>query len=136
MGHCRYPPDASAALRLLGAYENAKARYVLQRCPPAYHFAYANNMAVRASVFREMGPFVEWRRAGDTELVHRLAARRPDLRAIFRPQVKVTHLEFRRARRRARRLALYTQTNARIVTFRELEPLRRLGLLGRWLLGL
>ena len=75
VGNCRYPAGASPALRLLGAYENAKADYVVNRCAPACHFAYANNMAVRARVFEELGPFREWPRAADSELVHRLASR-------------------------------------------------------------
>ncbi len=32
LGHCRYPPNASLALRVLGAYENAKAEYVINHC--------------------------------------------------------------------------------------------------------
>ncbi len=129
LGQCRYPPTASVALRMLGAYENAKAEYVIERCAAVHYFAYANNMAVRASVFGEVGPFMEWARAADSELVHRLAARRPDLRLAYRRSMKVTHLEFLRARARVRRLSLYTRTNAKIETFRELGPADRLGVL-------
>lgn len=129
VGHCRYPDDASLALRLLGIYENAKTDYVLNRSAPAHHFAYANNMAVRASVFAELGPFKEWKRAADSELVHRLAASRPDSRLVYCSSMRVTHLEFRRARERARRLSLYTRTNAKIGTFRELGLRERLALL-------
>jgi hypothetical protein len=46
--------------------------------------------------------------------------------------MRVTHLEFVRARDRTRRLSLYTRTNSQITTFRELEARRRLGLF--WLL--
>lgn len=128
VGHCRYPANASLALRWLGAYENAKTEYVT-RCPSAYHFAYANNMAVRSSVFEEIGLFKEWRRAADSEIVHRLAARRPDLRLAFHAAIRVTHMEFLSARERARRLALYTQTNSKIETFQELGVRRRLAAL-------
>lgn len=129
IGHCRYPAGASPALRLLGAYENAKADYVINRCPPACHFAYANNMAVRSRVFEALGPFREWPRAADTELVHRMAADRPDLRLVYSPSMRVTHFEFLRVRDRIRRLALYTQTNSRIATFRELRRAERLAVL-------
>lgn len=129
IGHCRYPAGASPALRLLGAYENAKADYVVNHCAPAYHFAYANNMAVRTCVFEELGPFREWERAADSELVHRLASKRPDLRLMYRPSMRVTHLEFLRVRDRVRRLSLYTQTNSQISTFRELGLAGRLGVL-------
>ncbi len=135
LGHCRYPAEASLALRMLGAYENAKTQYVANHCARAHHFAYANNMAVRASVFHELGPFKEWKRAADSELVHRLAARRPDLGLAFRPSMQVTHMEFLQARQRAGRLSLYTQTNSKIETFRELGLGQRLGLLLHLLKG-
>jgi glycosyltransferase involved in cell wall biosynthesis len=127
LGHCRYPPNASFALRVLGAYENAKADYVLSHCAAARHFAYANNMAVRTSIFEEIGPFKEWKRAADSELVHRLASHRPDLRTAYHRSMRVTHKEFLRARDRLRRLSLYTRTNAKIGTFRELGTVQRLG---------
>lgn len=129
LGHCRYPPNASLALRVLGAYENAKAEYVIHRCSKANHFAYANNMAVRASVFEELGLFKEWKRAADSELVHRMALARPDLRLAYRPSMRVTHMEFVRARERARRMSFYTRTNSKIETFRELGVSQRLRLL-------
>jgi glycosyltransferase involved in cell wall biosynthesis len=135
LGHCRYPPHASRALRALGAYENAKTEYVIERCGAAHRFAYANNMVVRASIFDEIGLFKEWRRAADSELVHRLASRRPDLRLAYRPSMRVTHMEFRRARDRARRLSLYTRTNTQIPTFRELGIRQRLGLILHLLRG-
>ena len=130
IGHCRYPREASPLLHLLGAYENAKARYVLERAP-AHWFAYANNMAVRRALFDELGPFREWKRAGDSEFVHRMAAARPELRLEFRAAMRVTHLEFVRGLARARRLSLYTETNQQIGTFRELTVWQRLGVLGR-----
>jgi glycosyltransferase involved in cell wall biosynthesis len=129
LGRCSYPSNASWGLRLLGAYENAKADYVINRCPAAHHFAYTNNMAVRACVFEEIGLFLQWQRAADSELLHRLASRRPDLHPVYHPSMKVTHMEFLRARDRARRLSLYTKTNSRIETFRELSVAQRAGLL-------
>jgi glycosyltransferase involved in cell wall biosynthesis len=135
LGHCRYPENASLALKLLGAYENAKTDYVINRCGPAHHFGYANNMAVRASLFEELGPFQEWERAADSELVHRLASHRPDLRTAYHRSMRVTHKEFLRARDRLRRLSLYTRTNAKIGTFRELGTVQRLGVLLHLLRG-
>ena len=135
LGHCRYPDHATRTLKLLAAYENTKTDYVIGRCQAAHHFAYCNNMAVRASVFEELGPFREWKRAADSELVHRLASRRPDLKLVYRPSMRITHLEFVRARDRARRLNLYTQTNSKIETFRELSITQRLAVLVHLLRG-
>jgi glycosyltransferase involved in cell wall biosynthesis len=129
VGHCGYPHNASLALRMLGAYENAKTEYVINRCATSHHFAYANNMAVRASIFEELGLFKEWKRAADSELVHRLALARPDLRLAYRRSMRVTHLEFLKARHRAQRLRLYTRTNSKIETFRELGFASRMGLI-------
>jgi glycosyltransferase involved in cell wall biosynthesis len=136
LGHFRYPASASPVLRLLGAYENAKADYVLRRCASAHHFGYANNMAVRASVFEEVGLFKEWKRAADSELIHRLAVSRPDLRVAYHPSMRVTHLEFQRTRDRVRRMSLYTQTNAKIDNFRELGPAQHVGVVLHMLQGL
>jgi GT2 family glycosyltransferase len=133
LGHCSYPRSASLGLQLLSAYENSKTHYVTRHSEPAYRFAHANNMAVRASVFAEHGLFKEWRRAADTELVHRLQQTRPDLRTAFVPAMKITHLEFMRTRSRLQRMNLYTQTNSQVATFRELGILQRLGVLGQML---
>jgi glycosyltransferase involved in cell wall biosynthesis len=133
LGHCRYPADASLPLRLLGAYENAKTDYVISGCPSRNHFAYANNMAVRTSVFDEIGLFEEWERAADSELLHRMAVRRPDLRVSYLESMRVTHLEFIRARDRVARLRLYTRTNTKIESFEELSARHRFGLFLRML---
>ena len=133
IGKCRFPKRSSLALRALGAYENAKADYVINRCGRDQHFAYANNMAVRASIFDELGLFREWQRAGDSELVHRLAAKRPDLRLAYNPKMRMTHLEFLKARARLQRLLLYSKTNTQIESFRELESTSRMGILLRLL---
>ena len=133
LGHFRYPASSTWSLRLLGAYENAKADYVLHRCGPAHYFGYANNMAVRASVFAEVGLFKEWKRAADSELIHRLSAHRPDLHLAYRPSMRVTHLEFLHTRDRIRRMSMYTRTNTQISTFLELGPLQRLGVMA-WLI--
>ena len=129
VGRCQFPENASVTLRWLGAYENAKTEYVVTHGPPSRQFAYANNMAVRASVFDELGPFKEWKRAADSELVHRLASRRPDLRLAYCHSMRMTHLEFVNTRDRLRRLSLYSRTNSQIATFRELGVADRVGVL-------
>lgn len=130
VGRCRYPKEASLALRLLGAYEWAKIRYVINHASTANHFAYTNNMAVRACVFNELGLFLEWQRAADTELVHRMEAERPKWRYDYNSAMQVTHLEFLRCRDRSRRLALYTSTNTKIPTFKELSLTQKLAAIG------
>jgi glycosyltransferase involved in cell wall biosynthesis len=129
VGYCSYPRHSSPLLRLLGIYENAKAAYVIDRLPSSHHFAYANNMAVRATIFERLGPFKAWPRAADSELVHRLAGSGLGLRLVFQPTMEVTHMEFLRVRDRLRRLALYGRTNTQIGTFSELGLVERLSML-------
>ena len=62
-----------------------------------------------------------------------IGARRPRTRTAYHPSMRVNHMEFTSARARARRLGLYTRTNARIEGFRELGLRRRLGVLLRML---
>ncbi|MEO0438055.1 MAG: glycosyltransferase family 2 protein [Pseudomonadota bacterium] len=135
VGHCCYPSQASAAMRWLGAWENAKVEYITHHCHSKHRVAYCNNMAVRAELFAELGVFREWQRAADSEFAHRLARERPSLRFSFESGMRVTHHEFPRARERARRLRVYTGTNAQIDGFRELSVLQRAAVLARWLRG-
>lgn len=135
LGHCRYPETSSRWLSWLAAYENAKTEYVLTHRNPAHRFAYCNNMAVRADLFDDLGPFLEWQRAGDSEWVHRMAARRPEMKVLFHPTMGITHFEFVRGRKRADRLRLYQKTNSQIPTFRELSPRQRLTILLAGLTG-
>jgi len=135
IGHVRFPEAASPLLKLLGAWENAKADYIARACPPANRIAYCNNMAVRAALFRELGPFSPWRRAGDSEFAQRVARERPDLGFAFEPALRVTHHEFTRARERLKRMRRYTQTNRQIRGFRELTLRQRLAALAHALRG-
>lgn len=133
VGHCNYPPEASLSLRLIGSWEMAKTAYVTRHCPPANHIAYCNNMAVRASLFRDLGPFRPWRRAGDSEFAHRMAREKPECRLVYEPAMHITHHEFTSARERSRRLRLYTRTNTQIEGFEELGAGQRAALLWHWL---
>ena len=65
----------------------------IEHCVAAYYFGYANNMAVRASVFEELGLFKEWERAAASELVQRLALKRQrlDLWLGYWCSMRVTH---------------------------------------------
>lgn len=134
MGHCRYPDSSSWPLRLLARYENAKTEYVLGHPDPGHRFGYCNNMAVRAAVFQDLGPFLTWQRAADSELIHRLTVGWPDSKILFHPAMRINHLEFRQGKQRAERLRLYSQTNAQILTFKELSVGQRIGILLRAML--
>ncbi len=129
IGHCRYPSHATPGLKLLERYENSKSRFVARRGRARQQFAYGNNMVVRREVFERLGPFREWKRAADSELVHRMTSEAPELRLAFAPKLRVTHLEFTRAKARAARLRLYSQTNTQIQSFEELSVVQRIQIL-------
>ncbi len=133
LGHVRFPDRASLALRVVGHWEMAKTDYIARRCTPAHRIAYCNNMAVRAALFDEIGPFPDWKRAGDSEFAQRMARERPDLALRYEPAMRVTHHEFTGARQRARRLQLYTDTNTQIEGFKELSLRQRAGVFWHWL---
>lgn len=135
IGHVRFPAAASLPLRMVGAWENAKADFIAHHCPPENRIAYCNNLAVRAELFDALGPFSPWRRAGDSEFAHRVAQARPELGFVFEPAMRVTHHEFLRARERTKRLRRYTQTNQQIESFRELSNAQRLRVAGSLLRG-
>ncbi|MCG8469635.1 MAG: glycosyltransferase [Gemmatimonadetes bacterium] len=133
VGKIRYPETASPLLHALARYENAKLDYVVERGGTSRVFAHANNMAVRASAFEELGLFEEWPRAADSELAHRISRRRPELRVVYDDSMLVTHMEFTSAFDRLKRLGVYRRSNARIEDFEELSALQRLETLRRML---
>ena len=132
IGEVRFPEAAGPTLRLVAGWENAKADYVARHGAPSNRIAYCNNLAVRADLFHRLGPFREWKRAGDSEFAQRVARQCPEFAFEFEPAMKVTHHEFLRARDRFRRMRLYTKTNARIEGFEELSLGQRLAILGHW----
>ncbi|HLI79348.1 MAG TPA: glycosyltransferase family A protein [Candidatus Binataceae bacterium] len=83
----------SRAVRLLGAYEDHKDRYVFSNSNSTKYYGHTSNMAVRRSSFAAVGPFIEWQRGADSALVQR-AAQRFGCHAIrYDPAIVVTHLE-------------------------------------------
>ena len=54
-------------------------------------------------------------------------------RVAYRPSMRVTHLEFLHTRDRVRRMSLYTKTNSRIETFKELSAAQRVSVVWRLL---
>lgn len=135
LGQVLFPREASLLLHTIGNWENAKAAFIAQKGTAGNRIAYCNNMAVRASLFSDLGLFRPWKRAGDSEFAQRVAQQKPDLAFAFDPRMKVTHHEFLRARDRARRLQLYTGTNTQIEGFRELTFGQRMRILGGMLAG-
>jgi glycosyltransferase involved in cell wall biosynthesis len=92
LGSHEYAHD-STALSMLETYDNQKKAYVCDGGVREILYGHGNNMAVRSSLFRELGPFAEKPRGSDTAFV-RLCADRYSAKAIrYAPKACVRHLE-------------------------------------------
>lgn len=92
LGRREYPV-ATLPLKWLEAFERHKADWVFALPEGARYYGYTNNMAVRASIFDDVGRFAEIRRGADTLWVQE-AVRRLSPRAVcFAPDVLVRHME-------------------------------------------
>lgn len=78
---------------LTDAYENSKKEFVLNGDAPELYFGYTNNMAVRSTLFEELGPFVEIPRGADTVFVSRVVGKFSCSSVRYCPEVRVRHME-------------------------------------------
>ncbi|HEY4283130.1 MAG TPA: glycosyltransferase family 2 protein [Chthoniobacterales bacterium] len=89
----------SPALRLLEDYEGEKKDYVFNSTIKNVYYGYANNMAVRRTLFGELGPFVEIPRGSDVVLVRKCVDRYSCDAVRYSRTIKVRHLEIDSARK-------------------------------------
>lgn len=78
---------------ILADYENEKNRFVCSSTDYRLLFGYTNNMAVRAALFRSVGPFIERWRGSDSLFVQRVAERYGASAVRFDPAMWVQHFE-------------------------------------------
>jgi len=93
----RHPAGDSFALGLLSAYDRAKEEYVFGELRADLYYGLTSNLAVRRDAFDHVGPFAERRRGADTLFVRSLLDRRGTRAFVYSPDVRVRHLEIRRA---------------------------------------
>ena len=87
-------PGASALLTAAHCYENFRMAEICGASGPEIPYAYTNNLAVRADVFRERQGFDETKfRGGDSEFVRRVIRGGAGGAFAYRPGMKITHLE-------------------------------------------
>ncbi len=87
------PAGHSRAVRLLGAYEEHKDRYVFSTTRSEKYYGHTSNMAVRREVFAQMGPFVEWQRGADSAFVRKAVDKFGCDAIRYDPDIFVKHLE-------------------------------------------
>lgn len=93
LGNLLYPTPMSRALQTYQDYYNVKTGYLIQRGLRACYYGHAGNMAVRRTVFDEVGLFRGMPEVGDTAIIHDLLALRPDARIVHASAAEVVHLE-------------------------------------------
>lgn len=69
------PGGQTHAIRLLGAYEMHKDRYVFSMRRSETYYGHTSNMAVRRDAFVALGSFDEWQRGADSAFVQRAVDR-------------------------------------------------------------
>jgi glycosyltransferase involved in cell wall biosynthesis len=112
LGSHEYARD-SAALSMLAAYENEKYAYAFQCGDSGILFGHANNMAVRRSLFSELGPFTEKLRGSDTSYVRLCVDTHGYGSVAYAPQARVRHLEIDGIMMYYRKRFLYAQSRDR-----------------------
>lgn len=95
LGRLLYPSPTPAFLRAYEHYYHTKIVYLTKQKLNEYYFGHAGNMAVRASVFEEIGPFPNMPVVGDTEIIHRLLEHNPQAVISYRAEAQVVHAEVR-----------------------------------------
>jgi glycosyltransferase involved in cell wall biosynthesis len=92
LGRREYPA-AAPPLKWLEAFERHKAEWVFGLSEGVRYYGYTNNMAVRASLFDEVGRFAEVQRGGDTLWIQEAVRRFSPRIVCFAPDALVCHME-------------------------------------------
>lgn len=91
----RQPGKKSFFLSLLGNFENVKKEHVFQSDIKEKYFGHTNNMAVRRTLFKQVGLFLEKLRGADTIFVQSAIERHSPDTVRFCDEMSVRHLEIR-----------------------------------------
>lgn len=94
-------------LSMLEDYENEKNDYIFNSEIKELYYGYARNMAVRKSLFAEIGPFVERARGSDVIFIRRCVDRYSCAMVRYSPQVRVRHMEVENPSRYFRKVFIY-----------------------------
>ncbi len=98
LGYLAYPEPCPGMLRRYQEYYDAKLSFLQEERMSGSMFGHAGNMAVRRSVFDELGFFLPMPIVGDTEIIHRVLRHWPDAAIVYTPAASVIHSEVVRFR--------------------------------------
>jgi GT2 family glycosyltransferase len=114
----------SRALRRLSDYDITVAGYVFSSSTPEIYFGYTNNMAVRRSLFDQVGLFREIQRGADTVFVRRTVAALGCGAVVYAPEMCVCHQEIRHVADFYKKRIIYGESNSRTRNLGSARPLR------------
>lgn len=121
-GRTRFARD-TPGLSVLSDYEAEKAAFTFSGHVAEIYYGYANNLAVRRSVFDRVGPFVEWQRGADVIFVQRIVAEYSVDAIRFSAGMSVRHLEVTSSWRWFRKMNVYGRSFRRYRTMANARPL-------------
>ena len=98
IGRLLYPQPVPLALECHENYYHIKLQDICRHKRAPYYYGHAGNMAVRASVFEQVGLFSGMPVVGDTEIIHNLIQSQPDAAIVYEPRAEVIHTEVTRLR--------------------------------------
>ena len=113
LGERHFSEKASYMARFMEDYENLKIEYILHEKDYKKCFGYANNMAVRRSVYDRLGGFKEDVPLGDTELVIRYVAAHSTPKIGYSASARISHMEISTWFGWLKKLALYGKESPR-----------------------
>jgi len=122
------PVGQSRAIRLLGAYEEHKDRYVFSTARAEKYYGHTSNMAVRRQVIDALGAFAEWQRGADSAFVQNAVGRFGCKAVRYDPEISVQHLELENAVAYFRKAYAYgraRQLGNRIIAIKALNTAER-----------
>ena len=116
--------EPSRALRRLSDYDTTVAGYVFSSNTPEIYFGYTNNMAVRRSLFDQIGLFHEILRGADTVFVRRTADVLGCGSVVYAPEMCVCHQEVHHVADFYKKRIIYGESNSRTRSLGSARPLR------------
>jgi len=122
IGNCQLARE-SYLLSIMEDYENEKNNYVFTSGVKELYYGYTRNMAVRKSLFEEMGPFLERVRGSDTIFIRKYVDRYPIDTVRYCPSMQVSHLEIDSTYKYFRKLFTYGKSSIKYSQVVDVRPL-------------
>jgi glycosyltransferase involved in cell wall biosynthesis len=112
LGHRKHPGTASA-LAMLEAFERHRSAWLFSAPESTRYYGQTNNMAVRESLFDQIGDFVEIPRGADVLWVQQAVRHHSHRLVCFAPDAVVHHLEMTSLIHHFRKKWIYGRSNRR-----------------------